>query len=101
MSHASYLEKGIEACQHEYLESERGGGDDNSNKTSKLSALSARQLHLPYNETNNVPPRVLCIEAICDVITEQLPDLWRLGQSYFTGQLHVAVDTKKQEPFKV
>ncbi|XP_046625884.1 exocyst complex component 2 isoform X1 [Neodiprion virginianus] len=101
-SHAHYLEKSVTACINEYLESENAGGDDSSKtpKSNGLTPTSVKQLRMQQNEENNVPPQVLCVEAICDVVTEQLPDLWRLGQSYFTGQLHVTVDIEKQIPFK-
>lgn len=97
------MDKSITSCLQDFLGSENGAGDD-INKTPKsnsLTPLSADRLRLYRSDANcNVPSRVLCIEAICDVVAEQLPDLWRLGQSYFTGQLHVAVDVEKQAPFK-
>lgn len=36
---------------------------------------------------NDAPPRVLFCEEVCEVAASQLPDLWRLGQAYFTGEL--------------
>lgn len=38
-------------------------------------------------DVNDPPPRVLFCEEICEVAASQLPDLWRLGQAYFTGEL--------------
>lgn len=36
----------------------------------------------------NLPPiRVLFCEEVTEIATGQFPDLWRLGQSYFTGEL--------------
>lgn len=70
-------------------------------KVNGSTPLSVRQFKLTKTEENNAPSTVLCIEELCDIVMEQLPDLWRLGQCYFTGQLHVLVDTAKQEPFKV
>lgn len=60
-----------------------------------------KQVKANKNDGTTIPPQISCIEAICDDVIEQLPDLWRLGQSYFTGQLHVAVDAEKQTSFKV
>lgn len=82
----------------EHLEIDNLTGED-SNKIK--SAQNNKQLKLNKNDSTDVPPQISCVEAICDIIVEQLPDLWRLGQSYFTGQLHVAVDAEKQTPFKV
>lgn len=92
------MKKNITACVQEHLEFDNSSGDD-LNKTK--SAQSNKQLKFNKSDGTNMPPQILCIEAICDIIVEQLPDLWRLGQSYFTGQLHVAVDVEKQTPFKV
>ena len=104
MSHGAYLEKSISSCLQDFSGSESSCGVDDLSKVSKsnsLTPVSSDRLRIYRSDTNtNVPSNVLCIEAICDVVAEQLPDLWRLGQSYFTGQLHVAVDTEKQVPFK-
>ncbi|CAB0035765.1 unnamed protein product [Trichogramma brassicae] len=101
-SHANYLKKSIEACTNEYLgtENKEDGSKEVYIKTDTSTPLSVRQFKLTKTEENNAPSKVLCIEALCDIVMEQLPDLWRLGQCYFTGQLHVTVDTEKQEPFK-
>lgn len=36
---------------------------------------------------DNQPPRVQFCEEACEIAASQLPDLWRLGQAYFTGEL--------------
>ena len=103
VSHANYLEKSIQACTNEYL------GPDNKEEENRglvlkndiSTPLSVKHFKLTKTEENNAPSRVQCIEALCDIVMEQLPDLWRLGQCYFTGQLHVTVDVEKQKPFKV
>lgn len=45
--------------------------------------------------------RVECIEDLCDIISLLLPDLWSLGQSYFSGELGVKMDQNKLDEFKV
>ncbi|XP_001606239.2 exocyst complex component 2 [Nasonia vitripennis] len=103
VSHANYLEKSIKSCLNEYLDPENRDDDYRGGLVIKSNAstpMSIKQFKLTKTEENNAPTRVQCIEALCDIIMEQLPDLWRLGQSYFTGQLHVSVDTEKQGPFK-
>lgn len=97
VSHANYLKKSISACFHEHLELDNINGDDSGK--AKSGQMSNKQFKFAKTE-GTIPPQISCVEAICDLIVEQLPDLWRLGQSYFTGQLHVAVDTEKQTPFK-
>lgn len=40
------------------------------------------------------PVRVAFFEEITEIAASQLPDLWRLGQSYFTGELRGLSDPK-------
>lgn len=75
--------------------------DANELSRSTCASIGIERLRSRNDNGDFSTPRILCVEAICDVVVEQLPDLWRLGQSYFTGQLHVAVDVDKQSLFKV
>ncbi|XP_068965982.1 exocyst complex component 2 isoform X2 [Bombus flavifrons] len=97
VSHSNYLKKSITNCIQEHLEVDNSNGED-WNKAKSIQ--NSKQSKSNKNDETNIPPEISCIETICDIIVEQLPDLWRLGQSYFTGQLHVAVDAEKQTPFK-
>lgn len=45
------------------------------------------------------PVRVLFCEEITEIATGQFPDLWRLGQSYFTGELR-GINEPKPGNFK-
>lgn len=45
--------------------------------------------------------RVDCIEDLSDIILVLLPELWSLGQSYFSGELYIKPDQTKQAEFKV
>lgn len=103
VSHANYLEKSIANAVHEHLDGWIKINYEDANKLSKSTCTSISTKHLRSQENNGdeSAPRILCVEAICDIVVEQLPDLWRLGQSYFTGQLHVTVDVEKQGHFKV
>lgn len=51
------------------------------------------------NDGNDAPPRVLFCEECCEIASSQLPDLWRLGQSYFTGELR-GINEPKPGNFK-
>ena len=33
------------------------------------------------------PQRVLFVEELSEILTETLPDLWQLGQDYFSGTI--------------
>lgn len=96
VSNANYLEKCIVNVVSEHLDTV----NEDASKTCKSIPLNIKHLRLEKTNGNNSPPQISCIETICDIVVEQLPDLWRLGQSYFTGQLHVAVNVEKQVHFK-
>lgn len=48
-----------------------------------------------------VPQSVLFVEEICEIISTSFPDLWKLGQAYFSGELQVKVEPGRQTGFKV
>lgn len=50
-------------------------------------------------DANSPPVRVLFCEEISEIATGQFPDLWRLGQSYFTGELR-GINEPKPGNFK-
>ena len=50
-------------------------------------------------DANSPPVRVLFCEEITEIATGQFPDLWRLGQSYFTGELR-GINEPKPGNFK-
>ncbi|KAG5344167.1 EXOC2 protein, partial [Acromyrmex charruanus] len=99
VSHANYLEKSVASTIYEHSDRVKINCED-TNKISKSIPINIKHLRSQKNNGDNSPPQILCVEAICDIVVEQLPDLWRLGQSYFTGQLHVTVDVEKQSHFK-
>ena len=68
-SRARYIEETFKKTYEEFQEKENHGKD-----TAKRDA-------------NSPPIRVLFCEEITEIATGQFPDLWRLGQSYFTGEL--------------
>lgn len=61
-----------------------------------------RENHLRDNSKRDAsapPIRVLFCEEITEIATGQFPDLWRLGQSYFTGELR-GINEPKPGNFK-
>jgi len=50
---------------------------------------------------NQTPTRIAFLEELNELFAATLPELWRLGQAYFTGELYVNVDHGKQDEFKV
>lgn len=50
---------------------------------------------------NTEPKKVLCIDEIASVISDYFPDLWKLGQNYFGGDLAVKPNYSHDTDFKV
>lgn len=53
------------------------------------------------NNSNAIPGRIGFLEELSDIFVRLFPDLWKLGQAYFGGELFVRVDPSKREEFKV
>lgn len=58
--------------------------DQHAAKENQQSIAKARDVS---NSNEIPPPRVQFCEEICEIAASQIPDIWRLGQSYFTGEL--------------
>jgi len=50
---------------------------------------------------SSVPQRVLFVEELSEILSNRFPDLWKLGQAYFIGELHVKIEPGRQAQFKV
>lgn len=59
----------------------------------------AKEPNSSKRDVNSPPIRVLFCEEISEIATGQFPDLWRLGQSYFTGELR-GINEPKPGNFK-
>lgn len=55
---------------------------------------SGAQEKAKNRDSSQAPNRVNFCEELCDIAASQLPDLWRLGQLYFTGELRGPHDPK-------
>jgi len=52
------------------------------------------------NVPDKAPAKILSAERLTKLIAGQLPDIWRLGQAYFKGDLAVVPGSGKQVVFK-
>ena len=68
-----------------------------SNKFNKTANNSAQS----QDWQSSVPQRVLYVEELTEILSNRFPDLWKLGQAYFSGELHVRVEPGRQAQFKV
>lgn len=41
------------------------------------------------------------MEELSEILSIRFPDLWKLGQAYFSGELHVKIEPGRQAQFKV
>lgn len=54
----------------------------------------------PNAEIEIIPACVSFTDEICLTITENFPDLWKIGQAYFSGELQVKVEHGRQVEYK-
>lgn len=64
------------------------------NTFDQFALKETQQTSTKYRDVNAVPMRVQFCEEITDLVSAQLPDIWRLGQAYFTGELRGIHDPK-------
>ena len=43
----------------------------------------------PPEDPDRVPQNILFVEDLTDRVSAEFPELWKLGQAYFKGELHV------------
>ncbi|XP_073996795.1 exocyst complex component secretory 5 [Rhodnius prolixus] len=67
---------------------------------SKSSKSSSKRDKDKCDKQMQINERVDCIEDLSDIILVLLPELWSLGQSYFSGELYIKPDQTKQAEFK-
>lgn len=61
---------------------------------------SASGSHVIEPLTITVPQPILCVEELTAIVSERFPDLWKLGQSYFSGEFQGNLESTKQQAFK-
>lgn len=88
---AKYLEETFKSTYDQYTAKELPA--NNASVSTPLSSAKGR------GDPNAPPNRVQFCEEITEIAAGQLPDLWRLGQAYFTGELQ-GVSAPKPENFK-
>ncbi|QQP48635.1 Exocyst complex component 2 [Caligus rogercresseyi] len=98
----------LNTCKEEHLEHHAPPTHPSSaflapNLISSAAFSSSNKYHLQFltESESGVPPKnVVFVEDIADRLTREFPDLWKLGQSYFKGDLVVAPDASKSPLFK-
>ena len=49
----------------------------------------------PPEDPDSIPHNILFVEDLTERVAAEFPELWKLGQAYFKGELHVEPDTGK------
>lgn len=71
-----------------------------SEQIASLKSKSGKRDKNSQDKQAAINCRVECIEDLCDIISILIPDLWSLGQSYFSGELNTKFDQNKLDEFK-
>lgn len=59
-----------------------------------------RAMFTPPEDPDRVPQNILFVEDLTERVAQEFPELWKLGQAYFKGELHVEPDVGKQPVFR-
>ncbi|XP_050438193.1 exocyst complex component 2 [Adelges cooleyi] len=91
----------IKACYQQFISDEHFNETPNKgnrhpqNKHKRNISLSQQ------NESQNTEPKkIICVDQIATIISNYFPDLWKLGQNYFVGDLAVKPDFSHEFDFK-
>ncbi|XP_075212432.1 exocyst complex component secretory 5 isoform X2 [Lycorma delicatula] len=101
---SNYLTQRLKSCQEAHISADNAM--EEQGKTPKSSSHSApKHTRTPSGNQvldmqGTVPQRVLCVEVLTEIISSHFPDLWKLGQAYFSGELQVPVGSGRQQEFK-
>ncbi|KAF5284856.1 hypothetical protein FQR65_LT13408 [Abscondita terminalis] len=99
-SHSDYVHLSFKQCYEEHKAVEIALAEElskvkNSHSISKYSKFNPSQDSLSI-----IPENIFFVEDLCELLSELFPNLWKLGQSYFTGELHTKVEPGHQATFK-
>jgi len=59
-----------------------------------------RAMFTPPEDPDRVPHNILFVEDLTDRVSAEFPELWKLGQAYIKGELHVEPDIGKGPVFR-
>jgi len=68
--------------------------------TQPSPAGKIRAMFTVPQDPDRVPHNILFVEDLTDRLAEEFPELWKLGQAYFKGELHLEPDMGKQPVFR-
>ncbi|KAI5695492.1 exocyst complex component 2 [Diaphorina citri] len=96
ISQYEYITHLLESCKNEHMLLDV----ENSKPKKPKHTRSASGSHILEPAPVFVPQPILCVEELTAIVSERFPDLWKLGQSYFSGELQGTVEPTNQLMFK-
>lgn len=93
---SEYINKKIGLIYNYHKSQDKPESKSKSGSASKYSKYNST----PNTEVTMIPSCISFIDEICLSITETFPDLWKIGQAYFSGELQVKVETGRQVEYK-
>lgn len=72
-----------------------------SSNISRAKPDDSNSLKLDHGSVKfKTPQRIMYIEELCEILTYNLPDLWKLGQAYFSGSI-IEKEQTGEKAFKI
>uniref|UniRef100_A0A8D8SKL0 Exocyst complex component 2 n=1 Tax=Cacopsylla melanoneura TaxID=428564 RepID=A0A8D8SKL0_9HEMI len=96
MSQYEYIIHLLESSKTEHMALDA----ENSKPKKPKHTRSASGSHVLEPAPIIIPQPILCVEELTAIVSERFPDLWKLGQSYFSGELQGNIETNNQPAFK-
>ncbi|CAG9770849.1 unnamed protein product [Ceutorhynchus assimilis] len=93
---SEYISKKFGLIHNYHKSLEKPDSKSKSGSASKYSKYNKS----PNTEITIIPACVNFTDEICLSITETFPDLWKIGQSYFSGELQVKIEAGRQTEYK-
>lgn len=91
-SRSEYINKKFKLIHNYHKSQDKPEISKKSNSSTKYSKYNTPQ----QTEVPTVPACVNFTDEICVTISEIFPDLWKIGQAYFSGELQVKVEAGRQ-----
>ncbi|XP_060533732.1 exocyst complex component 2 [Cylas formicarius] len=95
-SHSEYINKKFKLIYNYHKSLDKPDSKVKSGSASKYSKYTST----PSTEITIIPPCVNFTDEMCVSIAETFPDLWKIGQAYFSGELQVKVEPGRQVEYK-
>jgi len=93
----------MESCKNSHLSLDCAPSPPKPAPRAAVGASPAekiRAMFTPPPDPDKVPQNVLFVEDLTDRVAAEFPELWKLGQAYFKGELHVEPEPGKQPVFR-